>query len=74
MTVEEHRKQNKHLMDGVTEEEFVKMRQARDATLLAPKLIHQSLQVNIRGGKLPAESNTGQRMLHLPLKLGDVKW
>lgn len=74
MTVEEHRKQNKHLMDGVTEEEFVKMRQARDMTLAAPKLLHQSLQMNIRGGKLPAASSTGQRMLHLPLQLGDLRW
>ncbi|KAF2669122.1 putative metallo-beta-lactamase domain protein [Microthyrium microscopicum] len=74
MTVAEHRRLNKHLMDGMTEEEFVKMRQARDKTLAAPKLIHQSLQMNIRGGKLPAVSNTGQFMLHLPLKLGDLRW
>ena len=74
MTVQEHREQNKHLMDGVSEEHFIEMRNARDAALAAPKLLHQSLQMNIRGGRLPAENESGQRILHLPLKLGDLSW
>merc|ERR1711977_788663 len=47
MTVEEHRKQNKHLSDSVTEEDFVHLRKERDATLGEPRLLHQSLQINI---------------------------
>ncbi|KAJ4138621.1 hypothetical protein NW768_002471 [Fusarium equiseti] len=66
-TVKEHRENNKHLKDGTQEEEFVDMRRKRDATLAAPRLIHPSLQVNIRGGQLPAPSPSGVRMVHLPL-------
>ncbi|KAH6876636.1 putative metallo-beta-lactamase domain protein [Thelonectria olida] len=74
MSVEEHRKQNRHLKDGVTEEEFVAMRQERDATLAAPRLLDQSLQINIRGGRLPRPSESGLRMLHLPLKVKSAQW
>ncbi|RGP78281.1 beta-lactamase hydrolase [Fusarium longipes] len=66
-TVGQHRQNNKHFKDGTREEEFVKMRKERDATLAAPRLIHPSLQVNIRAGQLPAPSASGSRMLHLPL-------
>lgn len=66
-TVKEHRQNNKHLKDGTQEHEFVEMRSKRDATLAAPRLIHPSLQVNIRGGQLPAPSPSGVRMVHLPL-------
>ncbi|KAG8668100.1 hypothetical protein FPOAC1_007468 [Fusarium poae] len=65
--VGEHKKNNKHLKDGTQEDEFVEMRRKRDATLAAPRLIHPSLQVNIRGGQLPAPSTSGSRMFHLPL-------
>jgi hypothetical protein len=58
---------NKHLKDGTREEEFVEMRRKRDETLAAPRLIHPSLQVNIRGGKQPAPLASGYRMVHLPL-------
>lgn len=74
MTVKEHCEQNKHLMGGVSEEDFIKMRQERDAVLAAPKLIHQSLQMNIRAGRLPVVNSSGQRLLHLPLKLGSLSW
>jgi hypothetical protein len=73
MTVHQHRQQNRHLMDGINEKEFVALREKRDATLAAPKLIHQSLQVNIRAGHLPSPNESGHRLLHLPLKLDDVK-
>jgi hypothetical protein len=43
-------KENKHLKKGVEEEEFIKWRTERDASLPLPRLIHQSLQLNIRGG------------------------
>ncbi|CAI0641410.1 unnamed protein product [Colletotrichum noveboracense] len=74
MTVHEHRAQNKHLRDGITEEEFVAQRKKRDASLGEPKLLHQSLQTNIRAGRLPKPTESGHRMLRLPLKLGGVQW
>ncbi|KAM0212066.1 hypothetical protein ACHAPA_011052 [Fusarium lateritium] len=66
-TVQEHRMKNKHLKDGTLEEEFVEMRRKRDETLAAPRLIHPSLQLNIRGGQQPAPLASGYRMVHLPL-------
>ncbi|KAK3493036.1 beta-lactamase-like protein [Neurospora hispaniola] len=75
LTVKEHRERNKHLRDGITEEEFVKAREERDRNLAAPRLLHQSLQVNIRAGKLPGENESGLRLLHLPVKIRtDKKW
>lgn len=74
MTVHEHREQNKHLMDGMSEAEFVEMRNARDKVLAAPRLLHQSLQLNVRGGRLPEPNEHGLKMLHLPLKLGSLTW
>ena len=58
---------NVHLHDGVSEDEFVAMRTQRDATLAMPKLILPSLQVNIRGGRLPPPEDNGVRYLKLPL-------
>lgn len=74
MTVQQHKEQNKHLKAGVTEDDFVALRQARDAQLAAPKLLHQSLQINIRGGRLPKPSATGYRLLRLPLQLKGIEW
>jgi glyoxylase-like metal-dependent hydrolase (beta-lactamase superfamily II) len=73
VTVGDHKKQNAHLRDGVSEEEFVKMRSARDEVLGAPRLLHQSLQMNIRAGRLPEATEVGQRLMHVPLKFA-VKW
>ncbi|OJD32618.1 metallo-beta-lactamase domain protein [Diplodia corticola] len=69
VTVRDHRIQNKHLKDGVTHDAFVAQRKERDAQLAAPRLLHQSLQVNIRGGHLPRPTESGHRFLHLPVKL-----
>ena len=66
-TVAEERAGNIHARDGVTEADFVAMRQARDATLAAPTLILPSLQVNIRGGALPQPSPNGRVFLKLPV-------
>ncbi|KAL1865918.1 hypothetical protein Daus18300_007030 [Diaporthe australafricana] len=75
MTVEEHKRENKHLRDGISEQDFVTMRNQRDEKLGAPKLIHPSLQMNIRSGRLPKPTESGQQMLHLPLKIGqDAQW
>ncbi|MEM7490364.1 MAG: MBL fold metallo-hydrolase [Pseudomonadota bacterium] len=58
-------KRNKHLTDG--RDAFLKLRQARDATLGAPKLILPSLQVNMRGGRMPEPDDDGTVTLKLPL-------
>lgn len=66
-TVEAERKGNVHAHDGVTEEEFVAMRTARDATLDMPRLLLPSVQVNMRAGHLPAAEENGIRYLKIPL-------
>jgi glyoxylase-like metal-dependent hydrolase (beta-lactamase superfamily II) len=66
-TVAEERVNNIHVRDGVTEDEFVKMRETRDATLGMPKLIIPSLQVNIRGGELPEPDPQGKRFFKVPI-------
>jgi len=49
--------------DGVTEDEFVAFRQARDAKLAAPTLLLPSIQVNIRAGRFPEAESNGVRYL-----------
>ncbi len=63
-----------HLKDEMTEQEFIALREKRDRILAAPKLLHQSLQMNIRAGRLPRETGKGSRRLHLPLKLECEPW
>jgi hypothetical protein len=58
-----------HVRDGVSEEEFVAMREKRDATLAAPLLLLPSIQVNIRGGNLPPEEVNGVRYLKIPVTM-----
>lgn len=65
-TVAEQRETNVHL-NGLDESDFVTMREARDATLQAPRLILPSLQVNIRGGALPPAEADGHVYLKLPV-------
>jgi glyoxylase-like metal-dependent hydrolase (beta-lactamase superfamily II) len=66
-TVAEQRARNVHIHEGVSEAEFVAMRQARDATLAAPVLILPALQVNIRAGALPPATPGGRVYLKLPV-------
>lgn len=66
-TVAQQRAENIHLTKAKTEEEFVAMREKRDRELPMPKLILHSLQVNIRGGRLPEPEDNGKRYLKLPL-------
>jgi glyoxylase-like metal-dependent hydrolase (beta-lactamase superfamily II) len=66
-TVGAQRAGNVHVHEGVGEDEFVAMRNARDATLSMPKLILPSIQVNIRGGHLPEPESNGTRYLKIPL-------
>lgn len=66
-TVAEERAHNIHVRDGITEDEFVAVREARDKTLSLPKLIIPSIQVNIRGGNLPEPDESGKRHLKVPI-------
>ncbi|MEA3389807.1 MBL fold metallo-hydrolase [Sphingobium sp. CCH11-B1] len=66
-TVAEERTGNVHVHDGVDEDSFVAMREARDATLDMPKLILPSIQVNMRGGHMPEPEDNGTRYLKIPL-------
>jgi len=59
-------KANVHLV-GRSEDDYVAMREARDATLSPPQLILPALQVNIRAGALPPAETSGKRFLKLPL-------
>jgi glyoxylase-like metal-dependent hydrolase (beta-lactamase superfamily II) len=68
-TVVAERTGNVHLHDGVSEDDFVKMRTERDRTLSMPRLILPSLQVNINAGHLPEPESNGTRYLKLPLNL-----
>lgn len=66
-TVAAQRAHNIHIQDGVTEDEFVARRQARDATLSMPRLILPSIQVNIRAGHLPPAEANGTVYLKVPV-------
>jgi glyoxylase-like metal-dependent hydrolase (beta-lactamase superfamily II) len=66
-TVAEQRRANIHVHDGVDEDAFVAMREARDATLAAPRLLLPSIQVNIRAGRFPPADPDGAVRLRLPV-------
>ena len=66
-TVAEERAHNVHVHDGVSEDEFVAMREARDATLSMPRLILPSIQINMRAGQMPEPEENGTSYLKLPL-------
>jgi glyoxylase-like metal-dependent hydrolase (beta-lactamase superfamily II) len=68
-TVAEERQRNPHVHDGVSEADFVTMREARDAKLSAPTLLLPSIQVNMRAGKLPPADSNGVRYLKVPVQL-----
>jgi glyoxylase-like metal-dependent hydrolase (beta-lactamase superfamily II) len=66
-TVAEQKARNIHVRDGISEDEFVAMRRARDATLEVPTLILPSIQVNVRAGQLPPPDENGVAYLRIPL-------
>ncbi|MDJ0642803.1 MAG: MBL fold metallo-hydrolase [Erythrobacter sp.] len=67
-TVGEQRRSSVHVHDGVSEEEFVTMRETRDADLAVPRLLLPSIQVNIRAGRFPEAEDNGVRYLRIPIK------
>jgi glyoxylase-like metal-dependent hydrolase (beta-lactamase superfamily II) len=66
-TVAEQRAANVHVRDGISEDEFVAMREKRDATLDVPALILPALQINVRAGELPPADENGVRYLRILL-------
>jgi hypothetical protein len=66
-TIAEERERNIHVKDSVSEDEFVRMRTARDKTLGMPHLILPSLQVNVRAGEFPAAEDNGLVYLKVPI-------
>lgn len=66
-TIGAQRRENIHVHDGVSEQEFVTLRDARDRTLDMPRLILPSVQINMRGGHLPEPEDNGVRYLKIPL-------
>lgn len=69
-TVGEERRSNIHVRDGISEAEFVAMREARDRTLKMPTLLLPSVQANIRAGQLPPPEDNGISYLKIPVKTG----
>jgi len=66
-TVAEQKAANLHVHDGISEDEFVDMRTAKDKTLNMPALILPSVQINMRAGELPPAEDNGVRYLKIPL-------
>jgi hypothetical protein len=66
-TVGEQKKKNIHIHDGISEEQFVEMRNKRDKTLEMPVLILPSIQVNVRAGHRPPVESNGKSYLKIPL-------
>ncbi|UIJ70474.1 MBL fold metallo-hydrolase [Aurantimonas sp. HBX-1] len=66
-TVAEHRSRNVHVKDGTAEADFTRIRDARDRTLELPDRMLHALQVNLRGGRLPAPEADGNRYLKIPV-------
>jgi glyoxylase-like metal-dependent hydrolase (beta-lactamase superfamily II) len=65
-TVAEHKAKNIHVKDGVTEAQFVKLRNERDKTLSLPDRMLAALQVNLRGGRLPEPESDGRSYFKIP--------
>lgn len=66
-TVGQQKRENVHVKEGTSEDDFVEMRTARDKTLAMPKLIMPSVQVNIRGGRLPEPEDNGVSYIKIPV-------
>jgi glyoxylase-like metal-dependent hydrolase (beta-lactamase superfamily II) len=68
-TILQQRENNIHIAKGVSQEQFVKMREQRDATLAVPRLILPAIQINIRAGQLPPVESNGHCYLKIPLNV-----
>jgi glyoxylase-like metal-dependent hydrolase (beta-lactamase superfamily II) len=70
VTVDESRRENIHVQEGTQRQEFIDMRESRDATLSLPKLILPAIQVNILGGAAPPPESNGFSYLKIPFNTG----
>ncbi len=68
-TVGDQKAKNVHVHDGIDEEDFVRMRTERDATLDMPRLILPSVQVNMRAGEMPPPEDNGVSYLKMPVNM-----
>ncbi len=68
-TVAEQRAHNIHVHDGISEEDFIAMRMARDATLAPPVLLLPSIQTNIRAGEMPPVEDNGVAYFKIPINV-----
>ena len=68
-TVAAERTGNRHVHDGIAEDDFVAMREERDRTLCTPRLLIPSIQVNMRAGRFPPADSHGVRYLRVPVTL-----
>ena len=66
-TIKDQLERNIHIGQGVSEDEFVQNREARDATLKMPELIMPSIQVNMRAGDMPEPEDNGDIYLKVPV-------
>ncbi len=66
-TIQDCKISNKHVTVGTSKQEFLEYRTQRDATLNLPKLLFQSVQINIRAGTLPNPTKSGNRMITIPI-------
>jgi glyoxylase-like metal-dependent hydrolase (beta-lactamase superfamily II) len=66
-TIADQRQHNIHVRDGISESEFVAMRTTRDLALKVPALLFPAMQVNLRGGHLPASERNGRRYMRIPV-------
>jgi glyoxylase-like metal-dependent hydrolase (beta-lactamase superfamily II) len=66
-TIGEQKRSNIHVHEGTTEDQFVEMRETRDASLEMPTLILPAVQTNIRAGELPPPEDNGVRYLKIPI-------
>ena len=74
-TVAQQKAENIHINEARDEADFVARRKERDKKLPLPKLMLQSLQVNIQGGRLPAPESNGTRYVKTPLNhFDDAAW
>ena len=71
-TVGEQKRSNPHVHDGIGEDEFVTLREERDAKLPLPKLLYPAIQVKIRAGRLPPAAANGKRYLMIPIEAGEA--
>ena len=66
-TVAEHKRDNKHVRDGITKDEFVRTRNDRDETLSLPDRMLHAMQINLRAGRLPPKEADGNIYLKIPV-------